>query len=442
VSFNRSLVLLIVLSFFAAFALCVLAARYNPPGGAGGSRGGYAVLVTGAAVPDKTLRELLVSCEGNFAGPPVSESGQWALLDAFSGITPIPLDEYESRVAPFDPRNDGYAQKLRSFFVRDGKRFVFIPLRPGVKTLEKDLAAALGAIPFSVEYLGFGKPVGFFMLLFAAAAVFPLVRCLAGRFRPRQERDFDDGRFLPGLAVLSSLAFCGAPGFLLCALFAGLAALSGDLVYPRGSRPGRRSTVAAPFNLRWLFVPPLLAGSAALVIFSGVSPLLALGVFAAHTFLCVFFQKIVSLPRAGGHVRFAPVLILKPAPLSGVCAAGKQGAALMLPFVLAALLAALFAPVMPGARRAASLSAAFPAELRITEADYRAHAAFQASFSIRPLGRDSAGTPGDASVPGYTRDSDGLISPVSKPLAVPEDLVLPQEFPPFPLQALMEFLGK
>ncbi|MDR2479981.1 MAG: hypothetical protein LBD48_11810, partial [Treponema sp.] len=140
-SFKRSLSLLIILSLFSGAALCALAGVFNPSAG----RGGYAVLVTDAAIPDKTLRELLVPCEKGFGGPPVSESVQWVLLDEFGGLAKIFLDEYESRVAPFDPRNDGYAQKLRSFFVREGKRYVFIPLRSGtmaraaVQTLEKDI---------------------------------------------------------------------------------------------------------------------------------------------------------------------------------------------------------------------------------------------------------------------------------------------------------------
>jgi hypothetical protein len=424
-SFARSVPLLALCSLLAGTALCGLAWK----GEIAGFRGGYAVLATDEAVPDRTVRELLAPLEGDFAGAPVSESSQWALLDEFGALARIPLDEYRARVSPFDPRNDGYAEKARSFFVRDGKRFVFIPLgslaRSG-KTLEGTIAAALGAVPFSVEYLGFARPLGLYALLFALASV-PLFLPIRRRRQRRAEWA------LPGLPALAAFASGGAAGFALAALLLGLSALLYEPLAER-CRPRRRAGGLDTFRAHWLLSPFFLAGYALVARYSGFSPPLALGVFAAYTGIYLFSVKTFSLPRAGDHIRFAPVLIARPALPAGFSSAGKT-ALPMLPFALAGLLAALPA-ARAGAVRFGSASAAFTAPPLLTEADYRTHAALQASFSLRPLGREAAGDRGP--YPAYELGPDGLLSPVSQPPPAPS---AGAQEAPFPLKHLMDFLS-
>jgi hypothetical protein len=426
-SFARSLPLLVLCSLLAGAVLCGLAWK----GGIAGLRGGYVVLATDEAVPDRTLRELLAPLEGDFAGAPVSESSQWALLDEFGSLARIPLDEYPARVTPFDPRNDGYAEKARSFFVRDGKRFVFIPLGSvarAEKTLEGKIAAALGAVPFSVEYLGFGKPLGLYALLFALASLLLLLL-----IRRRRQRRTEWA--LPCLPALAAFASGGASGFALAALLLGLSVLLYDPLAEL-CRPRRRSGGLDSFRAQWLLSPFFLAGYALVTLYSGFSPPLALGIFAAYTGIYLFSVRTFSLPRAGDHIRFAPVLIARPSLSAGFSNAGKT-ALPMLPFALAGLLAALLAAHAGGVRFEGG-SAVFTAPSLVTEEDYRSHAALQASFSLRPLGREAAGDR-SGPYPAYELGPDGLVSPVYKTAAEPSAGA--QEESPFPLKQLMDFLS-
>jgi hypothetical protein len=183
-SFARSLPVFV--SVFISAGLGVLAVLMPTAG----TRGLYATLVCGKAVPDREIRERLEA--QRFTGL-VSESGQWVLLDCFGSTEQIPLDQYQARILPFDPRNDGYAEKLRSLFVKDDKRFIYIPLgslnpAQGEK-IEERLASALGDIPYSFEYArriaAADRPVLLFFILFflAIVAFLPSALC-AGHCGP------------------------------------------------------------------------------------------------------------------------------------------------------------------------------------------------------------------------------------------------------------------
>ena len=135
-SVARSLPILV--SLIASIGFWMLGAALTPA-----ESGAYGALVCGGDVPDREIRQRLEA--RGFTGI-VSESGQWVLIDRFGSVERVPLDEYPARIMPFDPRNDGYAQKLRSLFVRDEQRFIYIPRTVGI---ESRLAAALEDIPFS-----------------------------------------------------------------------------------------------------------------------------------------------------------------------------------------------------------------------------------------------------------------------------------------------------
>jgi hypothetical protein len=393
-SFNRSLFILIALSLLSGVLLLFLAAFLMPAGGGGA----YGVLILDEARPDREIRALLDD------EAIISESSQWVFLDDFSGLTSIPLDEYASRTLPFDPRNDGYAERLCSFFVREGKRFFYIPLGRGpgaAGRLERQLRSSLGDIPFQVEYTGGGKPVTFYFVLMGIAGAGVL---------------WFSRRFLlaPGLPPLAGLAFAGAPGSALAAVFMGLAGL---LLAPCGEYFTYRrykknnplfgayeqrslAEILSPFKNRFLwalvFTAALIAGS----LFGGIHPLLLLGTGAGFMGICLFSCWVFSR-RGEDHVRFSPVPILK------IPAISLDFSSLMLPYALAALLSLPLSPWFsgPGPGASSFFLKTMPPILR--EEEYRSHAAFQSSFSLRPLGREPRG---EALYAPYVLGDDGLIA--------------------------------
>jgi len=426
-SFFRSLLLICFFSLAAGTALFLLGMALRP----GEYRGGYALLTTDEMVQDRTLRELLSADKEFFAGPLFSESSQWVLLDEFGSFARIPLDEYSLRLHPFDPRNDGYAEKLRDFFVRDGKRFVFIPLRPGnivPSLLEKRVAALLGDIPFSIDYYGIGKPgfdtLRFFFVLFGAGALGMIVFFFFARKNSRTCLYC----IVPCLPLLASLSFFGPFGIAVSALLVGLSALLWEPLFEfftllrapsSGAEERQRRLyrgVYEPYRWHCFFLPFFPLAIACIVFFAGIVPWFVLAVSLLHCGLFSF-----SLWALNRRMRFRPIQILKIRFPD--CAFSLY----MLPFVLAAFGAAFFAPPMPAA--SPSGPALFAGQL-ISETDYYAHLNFQSSFSRRSLGGS------DSVYPTYKMDADGLLS-----MAPPGKNDAPLEFPPFPLKELMDFLA-
>jgi len=378
-SFARSLPVFI--SVFISAGLGLLAVLMP----AAGTRSFYATLVCSKAVPDREIRERLEN--QGFTGL-VSESGQWVLLDCFGSTEQIPLDQYQARILPIDPRNDGYAEKLRSLFVKDDKRFIYIPLgslnpAQGEK-IEQRLASALGDIPYSFESVrraAADRPVLlFFILFFLAVVAFFTVRPLRRALRPHAVS------LLPCLPALAPLAPGGAAGFALASLLAGCAVIIAGPCLERFTMPQRRGL---PPLLCWLLPPFLIICYVILAFFSGLPSVFTLLVM-------VFFGGILAfslwstLPagakilngwynkrRNPEHQRFAPVQIVKPFSFSFAFSWA------MLPFAAISL-----ALTCAGIIFSLSGSAAFPllpSAGAVTEADYYAHYRFQSTFSQRSL---------------------------------------------------------
>jgi hypothetical protein len=441
--FNRSLGVLIFASLLCGAGLFFLGAALSPSGSFWSSApgGGYIVLITEDSVSDREIQGRLT---GQGVGGVISESSQWALLDDFGTLEKIPLDGYFNRILPFDPRNDGYAEKLRAFFVHDGKRFFFIPRGAALPSawpgnIEKRLFRAMENTGYSVEYLGAGGPAGFFFLLFGLASCgLPLVRLR----RPRPP--LAPGYAASCLPVLAPLVLCSAgnaAGFVLAALLLGLGGLLLEplqewftLFHYRWNVAGARRfffrDVFEPFRSRWLLSPLFPAGYALVVYFSGFSPALAAAVFFVYAGVCCFAARtFLSRDVSRGHLRFSPVPILRRRPFSFAFSWT------MLPFALAAIIAAFASPFF--ARSPPPAAAAFAGVPIVTEAEYRAHAVFQAAFSQQPLGRSPAPT-GRDDYALYTLDADGLVSPApSSPAAA-----IPRDIPPFPLKRLMFFFAR
>jgi hypothetical protein len=342
----------------------------------------------------------------------------------------IPLDEYSKRIEPFDPRNDGYADKLKKVFVRDGKRFVYLPFSAGNSApslLEKQVASLFGDVPFTVKYYGIGTPIKLFFLLYAAASACLLALCYA-----QKEKRRNAAFIIPLLPALASLAFFGACGIMAASLLLGCAV---SLIAPlkelfktlrlQAKGAQRRKTlikkVLLPYKLNWCVLPLFAASLSAAVFFSRLT---AFFITAVSIAVCALLGvSIVTFSQwRGRRARFAPVLIInRKLP-------DFAFSAYMLPLAFAALAAALLAPSMPGA---AVSNEKF--DHVINEKEYFEHLAFQSSFSARQLGKTDYG------YPGYILDNDGLPSPDSANNA---DFPLQfDDFPPFPLKDLMEILG-
>jgi hypothetical protein len=153
---------------------------------------GYAVLRVDAALSDRVISDRLAASIDNYISIGfVSESTQWVFLNDFDTILAIPLDEYQERLAASalrpDPRDDGYAARLHSFFVRNDQRLFFIPFarpslleeldtvwvhktRSGSAKLEASIAKGLDNIPFSIEWLGYDREPRYLYIAFADAA--------------------------------------------------------------------------------------------------------------------------------------------------------------------------------------------------------------------------------------------------------------------------------
>jgi hypothetical protein len=423
-SFFRSCLLVSLVSLLAAFGLLVLGSAM----GYEEFRGGYAVLTVDASIEDRALRSLLD--DGNFfGGSPVSESSQWVLLDEFDSVQTVPLDRYFSRISSFDPRNDGYAEKLRDVFVKDGKRFVYIPLAAGnwnYSLLDAHFRDILADIPFSLDYYGIGRPLRLFFTAYAVSSFCLLIICYAKR-----KSASGTAGIVALIPALSSLAFFGVPGIAAAALLFGYFVLIkeplNELVTLFGSplKTGAKKLtllkkeIIFPYRLHWLFLPLFAAALAVVVFFSQLKLLFLLAVTAVS--FAVFFSssKILSL-ASGKRKRFTPVLIMRRRFPS------LAFSLYMLPFTIAAFTVLFLAPRVSGAYVSAGGFDAL-----IDEQDYYAHLDYQASFSVRQFGTSSD------LYPDFFFDTDGLPS-----IGIGQSgshTVKTSEFPPFPLKHLMDF---
>jgi hypothetical protein len=419
-SYRTATAVSLVVSFALGLGVFYLVHRSLPPP----QGGGYAVLSLDAAYEDRYIGELLA--RGKWENY-ISVSTQWVFWDDFGELVQIPLDSYGERVEPFDPRNDGYARRLESFFVHDGKRFFFIPLPPvfggasGEKAAE-DLARCLGDIPFRVEFPGASRPLGVYAFLFAGAAVGMVLLSGAPRIGIR---------LLPLLAALS----CRGPGgFALAAL---LTALFGLLL-----RPLREFFISRRYRNQYIKINEKKGGSpffwGMFFLFLAVYGVFCyLGRFSAllggmgiGSFFLILGLSLWAESTGGikmGHVRFVPVPISVHSP--GI----RVFSRIMAPFALGALASLFLPPLIFG------YTPPVPAERQgelISPGEYETHAAFQASFSLRPL-RTGGDDPGEGEYLRYRRGEDGLIGDYS---AVEDDRG--GEIPPFPLEDLMNFLAR
>jgi len=465
-------------------------------------KSGYAVLSTDEDIDDRTLVSLLnkghtqISYDTQtefsnsvltdadfphaeiiniFGGKPVSESTQWVVLDNFESLEIIALDKYFSRVFPFDPRNDGYAEKLRDIFVKDGKRFVYIPLAAGnwnSAFLNKQIASLLKNIPHSVYYYGIGKPLLFFFIMYASASLCMLIFCLI-----RKKTHNDNLIIIALIPVFSSLAFFGASGIgcasLFFAIFVALKEPLGELLTNKKKFIMRKQGLLAaeesklpvqtqknkarasvikniikdfiiPYKYYIFLLIAILVAVVVILIFSQLKPLFLFAVFASAVFVYLF-SLIISVSNSAKndntrHRRFNPVLIIKRR------FPDFSFSFYMLPFALAAFLT-MFLSVY----QSSSYIPENKFNITINEQDYYNHLEYQTSFSSRQFGSQNN------IIPSFFFDTDGLLSlqetaPKQNTDFSDETLEMDKQdllkqslhkqglhFPPFPLNHLIDF---
>jgi hypothetical protein len=424
-SIIRSFLLLSLVSITVTLALFFLGSKM----GYEEFRGGYVVLAADDSIEDRTILALLDKAAESFGGFPVSESMQWVMLDEFDSLKRIPLDEYSSRVFPFDPRNDGYAEKLKKVFLHDGKRFVYIPLDAGKwnsALLDKQINYLFDDIPFSVEYYGIGKHVYFYFIIYATASLCLLAICYVKRKTWRKII-----LIIPLMPVFSSLAFFSAPGIACAAVLSGFFFLFreplNDLVNSGGLSAEKKTQEfnlsykenLKPYRMNFLFLPLFAAAVYVIVIFSQLKPLFLTAVFIAALLTFFLSSKILSV-MSGGRRRFNPVLIIKNR-LSDF-----SFSVFMAPFTAATFIAMFLSPFISGSYISSGEFNAI-----IDEQDYYAHLIYQASFSKRQLGTSVY------DFPDFSYDDDGLPS-IGRISKISEAVNL-NDFPPFPLKNLMDF---
>ncbi|MDR2186252.1 MAG: hypothetical protein LBO80_11405 [Treponema sp.] len=441
-SFQKAVLMTVMLSLGLALAIILLIRFFIPAAGA------YGVLGVDADCSDKETGALLRDLS---IGGYISESTQLVYLDDFDSLRPIPLDEYQDRVEDFDPRNDGYAEKLRSFFVRGGKRYFYIPLsgKCTSRNLAGKLAPVTGDLPgYSLEILG--SPRSFFpqgiLFIPAAAGLILLLRPSLPAFS-----------LLP---LLGAAVFLGPPGFALGAVISALFSLfleplrgwfvsrryacrphvAGRDFSPWDRKPFWRKVLLREENFRPRFLSGgILLAAYGLICFSGNVPSVPALVLPAGFFIILGFSVWAESIRGleQGHIRFFPV------PIAGSFR-GSLFPAAVLPFALGAILS-LFLSALPSGVRKAPVSAGgdFLQNLPvIREEDYQNHLAFQSSFSVTPLGEGE-----DFAYRSYYLGEDGLIAGVLEDSGgnrFPEAGPLPGDgdFPPFPLADLTAFLER
>ncbi|MDR0323925.1 MAG: hypothetical protein LBI12_05730 [Treponema sp.] len=383
--------------------------------------GGYAVLATDVSVEDKMILGLLETGIKNSGGI-VSESTQWVTFDNFGSVETIPLDEYSARIFSFDPRNDGYAEKLRNVFIQGDKRFFYIPLGAGnwnTDVLDKQFKNLLGDISFSAEYYGVGKPVFLFFTVYAFASFVFLFFCYLKR------KTFRGTAILFSLLpVFSSLAFFAAGGIASAALLVGFFFLIREPFYELVITDSFFSKGNAK-NI--LYLPLLIAFTAALgiiVVLFKINILFILAVFVSAFFVLYFSSKIISNIHRR-HKRFNPVSIIKKYKPEFAFSV------FMLPFAAAAVFTVFFSPL-----RQASFFSEKKFNAIINEQEYYAHLINQITFSTRQLGTSLN------DFPEYIYDKDGLPVPNPDKNQANDSIVMLSEFPSFPLKKMMDFFNE
>jgi len=387
------------------------------------------ILIVNETEDDSAIQNKLSS--GGLGGF-ISESTQLVPIDDFGVLKYISLDSFQEKIESFDPRDDGYAERLLSFFVHGGKRFFFRITENStgslsrLSNLKKKLDTVLEGIPFTFSVLGQKEPAFLYYLLLAACCVFIMFFSSSRRL------------FVFQFPVLIATGYAGFFSMILAAILTGLWELLREplLELFASRRYSRRLTDYAglglkgiikrlkPFRLNLLLALLFFAFLPAFSFMGFLNPLLLFAVCASFGFFYFLsFKYEEKRMRKRSHIQFMPVLLLP------YRAKTFSFFPLLLPFALF-VIPALFLP------RGLSGSSPVDALFLISSEDYERHIAFQKSFSYRSLNQGQNALMQNDYLRYYLGE-DGLIAG-NNTYAFSDD----SEASPFPLEKLMGFLVK
>ena len=397
---------------------------------------GCAVLVLDEFQDDRRIAGILA--RGGIDGF-ISESSQLVPVDNFGELKMVPLYSFGNEFEVFDPRDDGYASKLRAFFVQDGKRYFFLPLEdsPGNTwlVLKKRIVSLLGETPFTLVVLGRSSPVFWYFALLAFA-------CASALYFSRSKR-----LLVYGLPVLLASGWGGVPAFLLSAILLGVWELLREPLrelsaarYIKKITSGPALNFYArmkPFALN-IFLVFLFLAFLAVYSIAGNLAFVPLAACCA----CFFFLYFLSFKAEAGKVRKTHHIPFVPAPMFPFKKRTFLLSPLLFSFGIGAALAIVLPMVFPfgGNGRLPDLIN----DNLVSSEDYYRHIHYETSFSYRSLNRDldqdmfREPAPETFQEDGYLRyylGEDGLIAG-----GIPYTAGDNNAVPPFPLEKLMNFL--
>ena len=391
------------------------------------------ILTVDESQDDSLIRETLSS---GGLGDFISESSQFVAVDDFGSLKYIALDSFKNEIEEFDPRDDGYARKIGSFFVHEGKRFFFRLINPesGERAgkIKKEAGALLENIPFTFVVLG---TQGFDFLYLPLLIVAFFLAVFASRYRRLFIFQF------PALMIFSLYGFYS---LILAAILTGiwellrepLGELAAAFHYKRRFRDyagaGLRGIIERlkPFRVNLLLVLFFLVLMAAFSFF-GIVPLIVLTVvFIIFIFLYFLSLKVeTERARKNRHILFIPVLML-PRKVKTF-----SFFPLLLPFALISLIALFLPQTTP------VLNSPIDPSYLISQEEYERHMAFQSSFSYRPMYNDQTSFQAlnQTEYLRYYLGDDGLIA---GSIENRDENGLSETGQSFPLEKLMDFLIK
>ncbi|MDR0496206.1 MAG: hypothetical protein LBH42_01175 [Treponema sp.] len=393
---------------------------------------GYLILAFDESQNDRLIQEIL---SGAGMESFVSESSQKVFIDDFDAFKSIQLDSFYSEIEEFDPRNDGYAAKLKSFFVREGSRFFISPVKDihvkGTANLKRLLDTFIKDTSYSITVLGARQTFFRYFLLLAAGCAFTLYFSRARR------------QFVYQLPLLVAMGWGGSSSLVLAAILCGmwellrepLGELSVSRRFERTNYPGTGFNgimeCLKPFRLNLFLVFVFFA---LLIVFSVIVSLPIIVMTASC--VCFFFLYFLSFRferervRKNLHIPFTPVLLF-PVRLKTFS---------FFPFLLPFGILTLLALCLPKAFVSSGENTSFlDPRYYISTEEYEKHIFFQHSFSYRSLNhlheqQSGYGPLMEESNLRYYLGEDGLIAEnTNTGFPVMEDIV-------FPLEKLMSFL--
>ena len=388
----------------------------------------FTILVVDEFEDDKKISEALNL--GGIKGV-ISESTQYVPIDNFGTIRMVPLISFRNEIEYFDPRDDGYAARLRSFFVHNGRRFFFIPLEGNTPYLRSKITTILGGIPFSLIVFGQERVFFWYFILITIACLISLVFSKSKR------------HYIFLFPVLISVAWGAIPGIILAAILTGILELLREPVKEIFSSSLYRVSRAdyagkgfrgflkklKPFRLNVVLFVIFLVSLPALSIFAYLSPILLVASCALF-FLLFFLSYKLDTHRffENQHIPFTPVY-LQPLKVKTFFLSP-----LLIPFGLVSILAIFIPSHDP---RAQEKPLYLDSSFFISSEEYYQHLAFQQFFSFRPLGRqgDDQRPLNHESFFIYYLGEDGLIAGSKS-----YEFSVKTEGLSFPLEKLMDFL--